>query len=198
MVAIGFDGTGGVAGLAGDTGICGRVKVFVADVDALFLELGDDALQIGAFGEFDPDAGGVAVEGGGVDEADTRRGKACAVEFGEFGKLPLDSGFAIGDGDFRLFAGAGKDVKAELGVVLDLGERFEGEKGDGLFLEFVDSGAAGLAGGLEEGDDGAGNGLNGVEIVEKRGEEPGSWVGDKMYVRFDGVGLEERGAEDGA
>jgi hypothetical protein len=195
--AIGFDGADGIAGVACGAGVGGRVEGIVADVDAFGFEFLEDNGEVGEGGELDPDAGGIAVEGWGVDEAEGGDGD-IGVEGMELFEFVADAGFAGGEGDFGLFAGAGEEVEGELGIVVGLGDGFEGEEGDGLFLQFVDGLAAGLAGGFEEGDDGAAEGVAGVEVIEEGVDEEGAGLGDDVDAGLDGAEFVAGSAEGGA
>ncbi len=67
-----------------------------------------------------------------------------------------------------------------------------------MFLEFINSGAAGLAGRLEKSDNGADYRMVRVKIVEEISEEPGACLRNEMDGSFDRGCFEERRAEDSA
>jgi hypothetical protein len=119
------------------------------------------------------------------------------VEFDELVQLAADTGFAIGERDRGVFAGAGQDVEGQLRVVVGLGDGLEGKQGDGLFLQFIDGGAARLAGRLKESDDGGLDGMQGVQVVQELGEEPGARLRDEVHGGLRRRGLKEWGAKDG-
>src|SRR5262245_57949572 len=103
MASIQFDCANGIAGLSGRTSVRRRVERFIAHIHALFLELGRDTGEIGPFCKLHPYTSRVAMKRGGMNQANAGHWEPLTMQPAKRQQLPMNSRFAIGKRNLRLF-----------------------------------------------------------------------------------------------